>query len=641
MAHDPVRGRTVLAGGTYSGAFDDTWEWDGRRWYALGASPRATSGHAMAYDAARQRCVWFGGMDSTGILRDDTWEWDGTVWTARGGVLSPPGRVGHRMTYDAARQRVVLFGGSDDSVTPLGDTWEWDGTNWLRRAPTFSPPGRNYQAMAYDERRQRVVLFGGRTHSYPWNDTWEWDGTNWEHRATSIAPSPRAGGAMTFDPERQRIVLIGGFGTTSYSDTWEWDGAWWSLRDPGTPGMRSRHAMAWDATSAGVLLFGGQGPLGDTWRWNGELWAKLAPANAPAPRGGHAMVCERHRSRILLFGGARTDRHVYGDTWAWDGADWTELVSSSSPSPRTGVAMAYDETRQRVVLFGGRDGVASSNPLGDTWEWDGTTWMQLTPQSPPPPRSDHAMAFDPTRGRTVLVGGRGSQTLSDTWEWDGAAWALRSGGGPYGHVLVYDPGRRRIVMTGGPSPNDTWEWDGATWTRILGSAQSRWYAAAAYDEVRERLVLAGGEGYSGQISPPHTFVYGTRLVPRITEVGSGCAGAAGVPQLTTSGLPVVGRSRFSFDCTGGLPGSFAIVAVALTSADIPLPGGCRIRVDPGTIVYAPGAALSATGFASLPLPIPPDLGLMGVTLHAQGGVGDASMPLGIAFTGGLQLIVGG
>src|SRR5438874_3914689 len=67
---------------------------------------------------------------------------------------------------------------------------------------------------------------------------------------------------------------------------------------------------------------------------------------------------------------------LFGDTWEWDGTDWIQKTPATSPPPRECHAMAYDSTRERVVLFGGTDG---SGFLGDTWEWDGTDWIQKTP----------------------------------------------------------------------------------------------------------------------------------------------------------------------------------------------------------------------------------------------------------------------
>src|SRR5262245_66106604 len=53
---------------------------------------------------------------------------------------------------------------------------------------------------------------------------------------------------------------------------------------------------------------------------------------------------------------------------------WTQ-VPVTGPSARA-PAMAYDSQRGRTVLFGGLT-LFRAPPLGDTWEWDGSTWVQL------------------------------------------------------------------------------------------------------------------------------------------------------------------------------------------------------------------------------------------------------------------------
>ncbi len=52
---------------------------------------------------------------------------------------------------------------------------------------------------------------------------------------------------------------------------------------------------------------------------------------------------------------------------------WTQK-QDIGPRPRLGHAMAYDSTRQRIVLFGGR---LVGTRFGDTWEWDGANWTQV------------------------------------------------------------------------------------------------------------------------------------------------------------------------------------------------------------------------------------------------------------------------
>ena len=72
-------------------------------------------------------------------------------------------------------------------------------------------------------------------------------------------------------------------------------------------------------------------------------------------------------------------------------------------------AMAYDASRQRVVMFGGKG--SSSSPLSDTWEWDGKVWTQIKPTTSPTGRLGHAMTYDASRQRVVLFGGMGDSGL--------------------------------------------------------------------------------------------------------------------------------------------------------------------------------------------------------------------------------------
>ena len=69
------------------------------------------------------------------------------------------------------------------------------------------------------------------------------------------------------------------------------------------------------------------------------------------------------------------------DTWLLTGDGWHELTIPGPP-PRNHSGMAYDARRQRIVLFGGHDG---DRVFGDTWEFDGREWRQLT-RTPPQAR---------------------------------------------------------------------------------------------------------------------------------------------------------------------------------------------------------------------------------------------------------------
>jgi len=238
-----------------------------------------------------------------------------------------------------------------------------------------------------------------------------------------------------------------------------------------------------------------------------------APAHPPA-RDAHATAYDTRRNRVVLFAGANEyNLFDFADTWEWDGTSWIERSPAASPPPRFGHAMAYDAARGRVVLFGGYDFITGL-ALDDTWEWDGNDWRAVTPVTSPPKRFGHAMAYDGARGRVVVFGGSGDLgELADTWEWDGSTWIARAPATSppareYG-AMAYDAVRGRAVLFGGFDGTtvfaDTWEWDGNDWTERVGavSPPGRTWHVLSFDERRARTVLFGG--YDGNVPLDDTW----------------------------------------------------------------------------------------------------------------------------------------
>jgi hypothetical protein len=216
-------------------------------------------------------------------------------------------------------------------------------------------------------------------------------------------------------------------------------------------------------------------------------------------RRGHAMAFDAARGRLVVFGGYGASE--LGDTWEWDGTSWQDKTPTGArPSARTDTSMAFDAVRGRVVLFGGYDGALS---LSDTWEWDGTSWVQQFPPNPrPEPRSAHRLAFDSSRGRVVLFGGYSAS--NELWEWAGTRWIqlTTTGAKPVAratHGLTYDSVRQRLVLFGGITNgvlrDDVWEWDGTGWADKTPSGtrpSARGEFGFAFDAVRGRAVVFGG-----------------------------------------------------------------------------------------------------------------------------------------------------
>ena len=129
---------------------------------------------------------------------------------------------------------------------------------------------------------------------------------------------------------------------------------------------------------------------------------------------------------MVLFGGLDKD-HIYGlnDTWVWDGSNWTQQFPQASPPERYLHALAYDSAHGQVVLFGG-DGAWDFNLdyfLYDTWLWDGSNWTEQFPQTRPPKRSEHALAYDSAHDQTVMFAGLVDYPFppGDTWTFEAGA----------------------------------------------------------------------------------------------------------------------------------------------------------------------------------------------------------------------------
>jgi hypothetical protein len=86
--------------------------------------------------------------------------------------------------------------------------------------------------------------------------------------------------------------------------------------------------MASDAATSTIVLFGGSGSgtggqgstiLGDTWTGDGSTWTKQAPATSPPVRDEAAMAYDAATSTVVLFGGrgSPAPSPPLGDTWTW------------------------------------------------------------------------------------------------------------------------------------------------------------------------------------------------------------------------------------------------------------------------------------------------------------------------------------
>ncbi len=269
---------------------------------------------------------------------------------------------------------------------------------------------------------------------------------------------------------------------------------------PRVVGMATLGATAVLAFAGSTLLaYGATAPLN---------WGQIGTSVAPPGRQFSAMAYDSVHRRTVMFGGdAITPGSTapplppFGDTWQWDGNSWVQSAPATSPPALTAAAMAFDSARGASVLFGGTNFSSNSNA---TWEWDGSSWSQRLPSNSPSPRVWAAMAYDSARGRITLFGGAGSSTSqAEAGEYDGSNWIQRfpaaSPPARFGEVMAYDTVRHVTVMFGGHNDsgrlNDTWEWDGNNWMQRLSTSvpYPRQFTSMVFDSAIGKTILFGGD----------------------------------------------------------------------------------------------------------------------------------------------------
>jgi RHS repeat-associated protein/uncharacterized repeat protein (TIGR01451 family) len=186
MAYHAGLGKILLFGGLANGAaseFNDTWTFDSNAnaWTSMTPAhvPQVRYGVRMTYDPAISAMLMFGGIScgspcGTYATLSDTWTFAGSDWTLQSSIGAPPDRSDHSMAYDAAEQYVILFGGAgyNGTSTYRNDTWLWTGSSWTQATGIAAPSTRELVAMAFNPNIQQAVQFGGYDGTTVYSETW-------------------------------------------------------------------------------------------------------------------------------------------------------------------------------------------------------------------------------------------------------------------------------------------------------------------------------------------------------------------------------------------------------------------------------------------------------------------------------------
>ena len=290
--------------------------------------------------------------------------------------------------------------------------------------------------------------------------------------------------------------------------------ATWTTDQPATnPPALTAASAAYDTDTGTVVLFGGLTQAGtlssDTWVWNGQNWTDFPPsASTPPAREMASMAFDPVLHRLILFGGQASDGSLLGDTWAWNGNTWIQLTSSSpqSPTPREGAALAFDPAGD-LVLFGGTGTATGPSPTTTTTTTIPSVTGGLNGGSPP--------TTSTSSNAVRAASASGDITLNDTWQWTSNGWVQSQAAAPPARSdasMTYDSTSGTTVLFGGESTpagstpasvlGETWVWDGAHWTAAQPSTSppARDYAGFADAPIIGGALLFDGGGASSLLA---------------------------------------------------------------------------------------------------------------------------------------------
>jgi hypothetical protein len=219
------------------------WKWDSLSTTAADSGigkPAPRHGHGALLTSTR-RMIVFGGRNPLGPLAD-VWElnlsapgpaqW--TRWTTVPDPVhgSPAARWGHAVAWDAAKDRMLSIGGRDSAGARSDDAWELglSSRRW-RKLPDSGRPRSGCASALSTAGYPRVWLFGGRGATGPLADLMELrlDTDTWRGPLVVASGSPtppaRLDAASYLNAAAQSLVVSGG----ELADG-SLDGALWHIR---------------------------------------------------------------------------------------------------------------------------------------------------------------------------------------------------------------------------------------------------------------------------------------------------------------------------------------------------------------------------------------------------------------------------
>lgn len=395
-------GTNLYAGlGNGSGAAQ-VWKWNGSAWSQIGGG--GTNGTTNWTTSIVSTMVWansklYAAPSSTTNYGSGVYEWNGSAWNLIGGWFinnSWGGSDITRIMSSTVHNGKVYYGLGLTNNT--AQVYEYDGTT-ARRVGGSGLDG-SWPVWTYETINSMISykgsLYVGLGTGASDSEVWKWDNSTW----TKVGGD---GVGSSWNSNENTVLSMAvfngnlyiGLGSGAYSgDIWQYDGSTWTLV-AGEPGSSIGGQVngSWNINPRGVEAMtvyngqlcaglGGSGAWGEVWCWSGSgNWTKIGGASGASVNGSwssSSAVLALASYNSKLYATIQTSGQA-ASIWEWNGTAWTQVAGADLNSSWSDGQYTWVRTLAvyNGYLYAGTGFSGSSNPTGDVWRWDGTTWSQV------------------------------------------------------------------------------------------------------------------------------------------------------------------------------------------------------------------------------------------------------------------------